>query len=67
MCYRSVTQLLCAQFEMTVSPETVRKAIINELEYTYTKTYFRSYSADDENIKDIRFWLSFYLFKANIF
>ena len=50
-----------------IQKETVRRAIVKDLGYSYKKIYFRSYSADDENIKMTRFWLAFELFDTDYF
>ena len=41
---------------------TIRKAIKNDIRYSYKKVYFRTYDEDDDKIKQTRFWITFELF-----
>ena len=45
----------------------MRQCIKNNLNYTYKKVYFRSYSKDEQSIKETRFWLASVLFENNNF
>ena len=64
---RSITQKLYFIFKVEVSAETVRKVIKDELKYSFKKTYFRSYTKDDQKIKKARFWITFELFETVYF
>ena len=64
---RCICQKLEINFQLDVSRETVRKAIIKELKYSYKKVYNRSYEIDDVNITATRFWLAFEMFKTGYY
>ena len=60
--------MLNIKFEtLNVSTETVRWAIKKRLHHKYKKIYYRSYDADDVNIKKIRYWLTCELFYTYYF
>ena len=52
---------------MEVEIECIRRAIKKDLGYSFKKVYFRSYSVDDENIKEMRFYISYVMFNNELF
>ena len=63
ICLRSINQKLQMKYKgLKISDEAIRIAIKKDLKYTYKKVYFRSYSKDDQKIKETRFWLTFAMF-----
>ena len=67
VCIRTLTQKVLLQFGLNVSQSCMRSAIINQLNYSYKKVYFRSYDIDDTKVKETRFWLAFEMFERGYF
>ena len=49
-------------FNLDIGPDAIRKAIKNDLKYSYKKVYYRSYEKDSEDITKTRYWLTFHMF-----